>query len=79
MYLFLKFSDSVFKVRVNAHSAIEMCARNTEGIISVLVNLIITCCVVIAGARGTVAAGLVPLCIERLIEETTSDLKVCKF
>lgn len=51
------FSDAVFAVRVNAHSAVEMCARNTEG------------------AKGTVAAGLVPLCVEKLVEEDASQLK----
>lgn len=51
------FSDALFEVRVNAHSAVEMCARNTEG------------------ARGTVVAGLVPLCVEKLVKEDTSKLK----
>lgn len=30
----------------------------------------------ITGAKGTVVAGLVPLCVEKLVEEETSQLKV---
>ena len=30
----------------------------------------------VAGARGTVAAGLVPLCVEKLVEEESLELKV---
>lgn len=30
----------------------------------------------IAGAKGTVAAGLVPLCVEKLVAEDSTQLKV---
>lgn len=73
--LSVKFADAVYEVRVNALSAVEMCARNTEGIIIInhsLVSWLIT------GAKGAVAANLVPLCVERLMEEGTSNVQVSK-
>ena len=35
--------------------------------------------IIIIGAKGTVEAGLVPLCVERLVIEETSELKVINF
>lgn len=32
----------------------------------------------IAGAEGTVAAGLIPLCVEKLVQERNPQLKVRK-
>lgn len=32
--------------------------------------------IIITGAKGTVNAGLVPLCVEKLVQEENSQLKV---
>ena len=69
-------------MRHAAHKAVEMCARIKEGkshfiqssIITVELELISLS--LITGASGMVAAGLVPLCVEKLVGEEATEIRV---
>lgn len=74
--LYLEFSDPEYAVRINAHLAVEMCSRTKKGHQSI--NLINLTCTLLqyTGAKATVNAGLVPLCVKKLIAENSPELKV---
>ncbi len=73
----LQFSDDSYEVRLNAHCAIEMCARTNKGSHDFAdgMNYSLQLTFVNLGAKGAVEAELIPLCVKKLVDEDKPQLK----
>lgn len=79
-----QFSDGELAVRRCVHAAVEMCARTRVGMYSTVTRERQTEAesrdegsMISTGAQGMLDAGLVSLCVEKLVQEDTTELKVC--